>query len=65
MVKSCNECGFLLSPHKPIVGDNKLLICQECLRIVCSDCAKKKRNKCPNKKCKSKKLRELTLEELD
>jgi len=65
MVKSCNECGFLLSPHNPISGDNKLMICQECLRIVCSDCAKKKRNRCPNKKCKSKKLRELTLEELD
>lgn len=65
MVKSCNECGFLLSPHQPIVSDNKLLICQDCLRIICSKCAKKKRNRCANKKCKSKKLRELTLEELD
>ncbi len=65
MTKACNECGFLLSPHQPIAENNKLLICQECLRIVCIKCAKKKRNRCPNKKCKSKILRELTLEELD
>lgn len=65
MVKSCNQCGFLLSPYEPISGDNYLLICQDCLRIICKKCAKKKRNHCPNKKCKSKRLRELTLEELD
>ncbi|MFX0102373.1 MAG: hypothetical protein ACFFCS_22600 [Candidatus Hodarchaeota archaeon] len=65
MVKSCNECGFLLSPHQPVSGDNKLLICEECLRIVCVKCLKKKRGHCPNKHCKSKKLRELELEELD
>ncbi|HME52001.1 MAG TPA: hypothetical protein VKM55_07275 [Candidatus Lokiarchaeia archaeon] len=65
MTKSCNECGFLLSSHQPVAGDNKLLICEECLRIVCAKCAKKKGNRCPNKNCKSKKLRELTLEEID
>ncbi|GAB4331158.1 MAG: hypothetical protein Kow0069_38790 [Promethearchaeota archaeon] len=65
MTKSCNECGFLLSAHMPVTGDNILLICEECLRVVCLDCAKKKRMRCPNKHCKSKKLRQLTQEELD
>ena len=54
-----------MSSHQPVAGDNKLLICEDCLRIVCAKCAKKKGNKCPSKSCKSKKLRELTLEEID
>ncbi|MHA1715811.1 MAG: hypothetical protein ACTSXP_09205 [Promethearchaeota archaeon] len=65
MTKSCNQCGFLVSAHLPAPKDNKLLICEDCLRIVCLKCAKKKRMRCPNKHCKSKRLRELTQEELD
>ncbi len=65
MTKSCNECGFLVSGHMPATSGNRLLICEECLRVVCEKCAKKKRMHCPNKHCQSSKLRALTEEELD
>lgn len=65
MVRSCNECGFLVSAHQPPTGGNVLLVCEDCLRVVCKACAKRKGNKCPNKACKSKRLRELTEEEID
>ena len=64
MVKSCNECGVLFSPYEPVKEGNHLLICQDCLRIVCLQCSKKKKNKgkCPDKKCRGP-LRQLEIEE--
>ncbi len=65
MTKTCSECGTLFSAYNPVQKGNRLLICVNCLRVVCANCASKSRNrnKCVNKKCRGK-LRELELEEL-
>ena len=66
MTKSCNECGVLFNAYEPVKVGNQLMICENCLRITCKQCASKKRNKnkCPDKKCRGP-LRPLDIEELD